>query len=362
MTFTYNDEGIRTSKTVNDVLHTEYILNGSQILAEITETYIIVYIYDAYGSPIGMQYKSLSSANSAWEIYWYEKNLQGDVIAVCDSTGTQKVKYIYGSAWGDHSTVYPNGGSNSAARYNPFRYRGYYYDSDLMLYYLQSRYYDPNTCRFISPDNVDVITATPMALTDKNLYAYCDNNPVMRVDGDGRFWETLFDVASLAFSVGDVIANPDDPWAWVGLAGDIVDLIPFVSGVGEATDLIRIATKVGDVADDVHDTAKAMDRAKDMVKASERAKSVRQAWKLEYENVINGGSGISRAWTRSEVNELLINGKVKGYQGHHMKSVKGYPELAGDPHNIQFLTRAEHLKAHGGNFRNITHGRFWIGD
>ena len=83
---------------------------------------------------------------------------------------------------------------------------------------------------------------------------------------------------------------------------------------------------------------------------------------VEYENVASGGKGISREWNELEINELLTTGKVKGYQGHHMKSVKGYPGLAGDPHNIQFLTRSEHLRAHGGNFRNITHGRFRIGD
>jgi RHS repeat-associated protein len=59
------------------------------------------------------------------------------------------------------------------------------------MYYLKSRYYDPETGRFISPDNVDVLLATPTALTDKNLYLYCDNNPVMRVDEDGEFWVEL---------------------------------------------------------------------------------------------------------------------------------------------------------------------------
>ena len=197
----------------------------------------------------------------------------------------------------------------------------------------------------------------------------------MRRDDGGEFWDTVFDVVSLVFSVVDVVANPADPWAWAGLAGDVVDLIPFVSGVGEATDLLRAGVKgkkvVGTI-DDVHDTAKAIDsatdatkavgKAKDTVKASERASAVRKAWRLEYENVASGGKGISREWNQLEINELLTTGKVKGYQGHHMKSVKGYPGLAGAPHNIQFLTRSEHLRAHGGNFRNITHGRFRIGD
>ncbi len=64
----------------------------------------------------------------------------------------------------------------------------HYYDHDLYLYVLGTRLYDPNNFRFISPDRADVITATPEGLTDKNLYAYCDNNPVMRVDHDGEFW------------------------------------------------------------------------------------------------------------------------------------------------------------------------------
>ena len=71
---------------------------------------------------------------------------------------------------------------------NPFLYRGYYYDSDLGFYYLQSRYYDPAIRRFINADNIDIITATPDALTDKNLFSYCDNNPIMRVDHGGEFW------------------------------------------------------------------------------------------------------------------------------------------------------------------------------
>jgi hypothetical protein len=84
----------------------------------------------------------------------------------------------------------------------------------------------------------------------------------MRVDHGGMFWETLFDVVSLVASAADVVMNPGDAWAWVGLVGDVVDLVPFVSGVGEATDLLRFAGKVDDVADavdDVHDTAKAID-------------------------------------------------------------------------------------------------------
>ena len=74
------------------------------------------------------------------------------------------------------------------ANINPFRYRGYYYDEETGFYYLNSRYYDPVTGRFINMDDVSVVTASPTALTDKNLFAYCDNNPVMRTDNGGEFW------------------------------------------------------------------------------------------------------------------------------------------------------------------------------
>ena len=74
---------------------------------------------------------------------------------------------------GNHSVTYSNGGGSAGARYNPFRYRGYYYDTDLDMYYLQSRYYDPNTCRFI---NADGYVSTSQGLTGYNMFAYCNNN------------------------------------------------------------------------------------------------------------------------------------------------------------------------------------------
>ena len=185
--FTYNDEGIRTSKTKNGVT-TTYYLNGSQIVAEETNGNITVYAYDANGSPLGMQYRNAST--STWETYWYEKNLQGDIIAVYNEAGTKLVSYVY-DAWGGAWYTSHNNGLNTKAWDNPFLYRGYYYDRDLGFYYLNSRYYDAETGRFISPDKEGVITATPDALTDKNLFAYCDNNPVMRRDDGGEFWNLI---------------------------------------------------------------------------------------------------------------------------------------------------------------------------
>ncbi len=83
------------------------------------------------------------------------------------------MEYTY-DAWGKVLSVTGTMAS-TLGQDNPFRYRGYYYDTETGFYYLQTRYYDPEVGRFISPDTTDVLTATPGALTDKNLYAYCDN-------------------------------------------------------------------------------------------------------------------------------------------------------------------------------------------
>ena len=83
----------------------------------------------------------------------FEKNLQGDIVAVYSSSGTKLVSYTY-DAWSKSTIAYYNGGASTNETKNPFRYRGYYYDSDLGLYYLNARYYDQNTGRFISPEKL----------------------------------------------------------------------------------------------------------------------------------------------------------------------------------------------------------------
>ena len=261
LSFEYNDEGIRTLKTVNGTDHI-YHLSNSLVITEEWGNNLIIYLYDTDGSPIGMQYRNTSYAEGAYDTYWFEKNLQGDIVAVYSETGTKLIAYTY-DAWGNFSTTYyDNIEEYQTATYNPFRYRGYYYDVELGFYYLNSRYYDPAIGRFITADKLSTVKSTSFDLTDKNLYAYCDNNPVTRKDDGGAFWDTFFDVVSLAFSVAEVVANPTDPMNWVGLVGDAVDLIPFVSGVGEIT---RVVSTGLDVADTIHDTVKTADKVGDAV-------------------------------------------------------------------------------------------------
>ena len=99
------------------------------------------------------------------------------------------VRYYY-DAWGNNAVTDKDGNEITAIDHigylNPFRYRGYYYDTETELYFLQTRYYDPELGRFISQDSLDY--ADPETINGLNLYAYCNNNPVMHVDPNGNAW------------------------------------------------------------------------------------------------------------------------------------------------------------------------------
>ena len=103
------------------------------------------------------------------------------------------VRYRY-DGWGNHVVLNPDGSKNESDTFigniNPFRYRGYYYDAETGLYYLKTRYYDPETGRFITIDDVSYLA--PDTINGLNLYAYCGNNPVMRIDENGNAWWNPF--------------------------------------------------------------------------------------------------------------------------------------------------------------------------
>ena len=135
---------------------------------------------DANGNPIEVSYRPEGS--TATKFYYYVQNLQGDVIALVDSAnGNTVVTYTY-DAWGNVLSV---GGSmaETLGKLNPFRYRGYVYDNETKLYYLQSRYYDPEIGRFI---NADAFASTGQGILGNNMFAYCNNNPVNYKDPNGQ--------------------------------------------------------------------------------------------------------------------------------------------------------------------------------
>ena len=142
-------------------------------------------------------------------LYLYVKNAQGDVVQIVDGNGNTVVTYIY-DAWGN--MLYHYGSHvDDIGKYNPFRYCGYVYDTETGLYYLSSRYYNPVWERFINADTADVLGASPdKANWDKNLFAYCDNNPVNRQDNGGEAWQDVLVDALISGVVGGVFGLIND--------------------------------------------------------------------------------------------------------------------------------------------------------
>ncbi len=127
---------------------------------------------------------SLTGFNLNWTEYLYVKNAQGDIAEILDKDGKQVVSYTY-DAWGKVESI-SGSSADTVGKLNPMRYRGYYEDTEVGLYYLQSRYYNPKVCRFISTDEPLVINNTILDTTDANLYAYCNNNSINMIDMNGN--------------------------------------------------------------------------------------------------------------------------------------------------------------------------------
>lgn len=194
-TFAYDGLGRRIRK------------NGLQFLYDSENNLIyqskgLEFIYDTTGVA-GLKYND--------SVYFYRKDAQGNIIAILDNNGTVVVKYNY-DAWGRHNITDADGKPIMDAEHigylNPFRYRSYYYDVETRLYYLQTRYYDPEVGRFISQDDIDY--AEPEVINGINLYAYCGNNPVMNVDPTGTwFLLFIFGVLLAGAIIGGAVAGSE---------------------------------------------------------------------------------------------------------------------------------------------------------
>ena len=155
--FTYDAEGRRTSKVSYGNQTVYYVWDGDRLIGEYVpyvSTYI--YLYDAEGSVIGFKYKDETGyyTGGAFYTYYYEKNLQGDIVGIIDENGNKFVEYTY-DAWGNMLSRTMLGSNLWSLHYNlaesnPFLYRGYYYDRETGFYYLRSRYYDPVIGRFLN--------------------------------------------------------------------------------------------------------------------------------------------------------------------------------------------------------------------
>ena len=202
-------------------------------------THFLLYLYDENGAPVGLQYRNKTYGTYTFDTYYFEKNLQGDIIAIYTENGTKIGSYTY-DAWGN-CTVSIESGTTTIQKQivrtlNPFRYRGYYYDTDTGLYYLQSRYYNPKWGRFL---NADGYVSTGTGLLGYNMYAYCGNNPVMGYDPTGE------------------IAIVDDLLFWGGVA--LVALVIVVASPIIIDTLEYITEGVYQLASEVIDVIDAID-------------------------------------------------------------------------------------------------------
>ena len=190
--YVYDNDGRRIQKTVGDKV-IRFYLDGDKIIAQKEEGgERMDFLYDEKGTPFAFEYQG--------KMYFYQTSLQGDIIGIVDSEGSQVVVYRY-DAWGE-VLVSSDASGFGLAQINPLRYRVYYYDQETGLYYLQTRYYDPKVRRFLNADDASVLTKDPEQLTEKNLYAYCDDNPVMYRDDTG-----MFDIVSGIFGAVTNVAT-----------------------------------------------------------------------------------------------------------------------------------------------------------
>ena len=189
--YLYDESGLRTKKTVGGVVTNYHVIDG-RLYGEYTGSHRLLYMFDEAGTRYSFLYNGST--------YYYVFNGQGDVIGITDGTGNMLARYTY-DAWGKPLTITDGAGTdvsgNAAhiANVNPFRYRGYYYDKESGLYYLQSRYYDPVVGRFINADS----SIHSSSLVGMNVFAYCGNSPINYVDPTGEW-----------FGIDDAVTGPVD--------------------------------------------------------------------------------------------------------------------------------------------------------
>ena len=201
--YTYNANGIRTGKVVNGAAHS-YTLDVMNILREVWGENELTTIYDNEEAVCGISFNGAA--------YFFLKNLQGDVIAITNADGDVIARYTY-DAWGKILSVTDNVGNSvtdtsNVALVNPFRYRGYYYDSETELYYLNSRYYNPEVGRFVNADDVEWIAINEMPFGG-NIFSYCRNDVINISDetGHGAIDSLIEALASCISVVADIITS-----------------------------------------------------------------------------------------------------------------------------------------------------------
>ncbi len=204
ISYKYNDQGYRTEKafytitnSIEDLTETiSYTLMNDKVIYETNGEYGILYTYDYDGTIISFNYDSNVENEIHGFEYFYIRNQMGDITHIVNSSGIAVVHYIYDAYgnWINDISTNPD-----IANINPYRYRGYRYDSEINMYYLNSRYYDSEVSRFI---NSDGMLGQFGDIQSSNMYAYCANNPVNYIDPSGNKFFGYAMLISIAISLG----------------------------------------------------------------------------------------------------------------------------------------------------------------
>ena len=256
--FAYDSDGKRVRKTSGGNI-TTYYYNGNVLSGLVRKASkdagttgtgtTVQFVYDTQGKPFMLRMNGKTD-------YFYLYNGLGDVTGLVDSSNQVVVRYQYNS-WGKVTSTQDTSGV-SLATLNPFRYRKYVYDPETGLYCLGSRYYDPEVGRFVNADDTDVIFAKPQELYHKNLYVYCDNNPVVREDQGGNLWGLLATMAVGAV-IGMAIQYANDVVTNIAEGKTGADVFAFrstrvdyvaaaVSGALAATAVGKVGQAIGNAA------------------------------------------------------------------------------------------------------------------
>ena len=215
--FTYGADGMRTKREGSMGKTYNYVYNGSQLTRMTVAGNTLTFTYDAAGTPVSVKLNNT--------VYYYETNLQGDVTAIVDGNGEIVAYYNY-DAWGKDLSEEDSNSVivvNTIGTLNPLRYRGYVYDTETGLYYLQTRYYDPEVGRFI---NSDILVSTGQGLLGNNMFAYCLNNPTNYSDPSGLCGLCLANRVSDQFSMTGVCEGGNGSGGGTGSGGVAVPITP----------------------------------------------------------------------------------------------------------------------------------------
>ncbi len=176
--YIYNDQGLRIRKET-DQTKNYYYYDGDKLITEVAPGYRLDFLYDENNQLYGF-------IKDSKEKYFYVRDFMQNILGIIDKTGSLVVKYGY-TAYGKITSITGTLAS-TIGKYNPFRYKGYYYDTETSMYYCKSRYYVPEWCRWLNADSIVFNFSMGFGTTNGcNVFNYCFNNPVMYIDEDGLY-------------------------------------------------------------------------------------------------------------------------------------------------------------------------------